>query len=242
LLVVKIRDENPGLLLQYDTSTLSDGQAKNLGGTILQVMRSVLASIEQTVKDIDWLSPENKDDILCWNQKDSPHPKFNSVLDIFHENCVMQPLALAVCAWDMDLTNTDLDNLSSKLAQHLKSLGVGHQVMVPVCFEKTGWAIVAILAVLKAGGAYVPLDPEIPFQRLRNIVEQVNGQVILTSTQQTKLLATLGGVITVSEDTMNNLFIDEKAACTTISPNTVAYVLFTSYVFILPPINRFLFI
>jgi non-ribosomal peptide synthetase component F len=242
LLVVKIGDENPGLLLQYDTSTLSDGHAKNLGGIISQVMRSVLASIEQRVKDIDWLSPENKDDILCWNKKVSLHPKFNSVLDIFHEICVMQPLSLAVCAWDMDLTYSDLDNLSSKLAQHLKYLGVGHKVMVPVCFEKTGWAIVAILAVLKAGGAYVPLDPEIPFQRLQNIVEQVNGQVILASTQQTKLLATLGGVITVSEDTMNNLFIDEKATCTPISPNNVAYVLFTSYVFILPCIQRFLFI
>jgi non-ribosomal peptide synthetase component F len=242
LLVVKSGVENPGLLLQYDTSTLSDGHAKNLGGIISQVMRSVLASLEQRVKDIDWLSPENKEDILRWNQKDSLQPKVNSVLDIFHEICVMQPLSLAVCAWDMDLTYSDLDNLSSKLAQHLKSLGVGHKVMVPVCFEKTGWAIIAILAVLKAGGAYVPLDPEIPFQRLQNIVEQVNGQVILASTQQTKLLATLGGVITVSEDTMNNLFIDVKAACTPISPNNVAYVLFTSYVCIISSINCFLFV
>lgn len=215
-------------MLQYDVSMLSEGQAKNLGGIIVQVTRSILGGIEQAVKNLDLLSPENKQDILRWNGRVTPELKNNFFLDVFRDQCLAQPMALAVSSWDSNLTYHDLDNLSSGLAQHLKSLGVGPEIMVPICFEKSSWAIVAILAVLKAGGAYVPLDPAIPFQRLQNIVQQVNGRVILSSPQQTQLLATMDGVITVSEETMTRFSMDNKATSIEISPDQLAYVLFTS--------------
>lgn len=132
-------------------------------------------------------------------------------------------------SWDMDLTYSKLDSLSSKLAQHLSSIGVRPEVMVPICFEKSGWAIVSIFAILKAGGAFVPLDPTIPFQRLVNIVEQVNGRIILASSQQTQLLVPMDGVMTISEETVSSLpDLTSKEAATPISLNQLAYVLFTS--------------
>lgn len=95
-MIVQNCDGRPDLLLQYDTSVLSSGQAINLGGTIIHVMRCLLEGMEQTVQDIDLVSPENKRDILRWNGQVPTDMKRTSVLDIFHDRCLAQPMDLAV--------------------------------------------------------------------------------------------------------------------------------------------------
>ncbi len=60
---------------------------------------------------------------------------------------------MAINAWDVDLTYGDLDLLSSRLAHHLRSLGIGPETWVPLCFEKSGWAIVAMMAWSKPAAA-----------------------------------------------------------------------------------------
>jgi non-ribosomal peptide synthetase component F len=58
------------------------------------------------------------------------------------------------------MTYGKLDEQSSRLASYLVCLGVRLGDIVPLCFEKSMWTIVAMLAVLKAGGAFAPLDLE----------------------------------------------------------------------------------
>jgi non-ribosomal peptide synthetase component F len=55
--------------------------------------------------------------------------------------------------------------LSERLAYYLVGLGIGPEIMVPLCFEKSMWTIVAMLSVLKAGGVFVPLDLSHPVWR-----------------------------------------------------------------------------
>ena len=107
---------------------------------------------------------------MRWNNKVLPEPKHNSVLDLIRLQTIAHPTSLAVSAWDGDMTYSRLDDLSSRLAQHIRFRvnGVGLEAkIIPICFEHSVWAIVAILAVLKSGNAYCPLDPELPLQRLQ---------------------------------------------------------------------------
>jgi non-ribosomal peptide synthetase component F len=87
-----------------------------------------------------------------------------------------------VCAWDGDLTYGELDALSSALAEHLAERGVGPEVFVPLCFEKSRWTIVAMVGVMKAGGMFVLLDPSHPAARLRGICRDVSATLIMAST------------------------------------------------------------
>jgi len=80
------------------------------------------------------------------------------------------PKSEAVAAWDAKWTYEELEDLSSQLASRLTSLDIGPESLVPFCFDKSAWAIVAILGVLKAGAAFVPLDPTYPIDRLRKII------------------------------------------------------------------------
>jgi amino acid adenylation domain-containing protein len=101
--------------------------------------------------------------------------------------------------------------------------------MVPVCFEKSMWAIVATLAVLKVGAAFVPIDPSHPLERLKQIVAQVNAKVILSSDRHAALLAAATDeVIAVSEATAARLPTANQMTLPRAEAHNVAYVLFTS--------------
>ncbi|WP_146609030.1 AMP-binding protein, partial [Burkholderia multivorans] len=71
---------------------------------------------------------------------------------------------------DLRLSRGALDACASRLAQQLRAAGVGAEVRVGVCVERSCELFVALLAVLKAGGVFVPLDPRHPAARLDWIV------------------------------------------------------------------------
>lgn len=80
------------------------------------------------------------------------------------------------------MTYEQLDQLSTHLAHHLVTvLDTGQENYVPLCFEKSMWAVVAILGTLKAGAAIVPMDPFHPLSRLHQIISDVHAKVVLCS-------------------------------------------------------------
>ena len=78
------------------------------------------------------------------------------------------PDAMAVIFQEQRLSYAELNARANQLARHLRSLGVGPEVLVGVCIERSLRMLVGLLGVLKAGGAYLPLSPTDPSARLRN--------------------------------------------------------------------------
>lgn len=95
---------------------------------------------------------------------------------------------VAIDAWDGTLTYSQVEEYSSTLARALRTLG-GVQLddFVPLCFEKSRWTIVAVLAVMKAGGTIVMMDPSLPLARLQNMAKQVGAKTMVSSHFQTNL-------------------------------------------------------
>ncbi|HEX5715639.1 MAG TPA: amino acid adenylation domain-containing protein, partial [Thermoanaerobaculia bacterium] len=96
---------------------------------------------------------------------------------LFEEQAVRTPDAPALIVDEETLTYGDLDRRSGKLAEHLRTLGVGPEVTVGLCLGRVPELVVGLLAVLRAGGAYVPLDPGQPVERLSWMLE--NSGVLL---------------------------------------------------------------
>lgn len=111
--------------------------------------------------------------LLRWNGFEVPVVKA-CVHDLIHQKCLEQPTASAVNAWDGDSTYQELDQLPSKLASHLMKFPMEHETFIPLCFEKSRWTTVAMLAVLKSGATFVLLDPSHPLQRRQWICSTVN--------------------------------------------------------------------
>ncbi|KAL7780656.1 hypothetical protein CFE70_010681 [Pyrenophora teres f. teres 0-1] len=105
------------------------------------------------------LSNVNEYDIeKIWerNHKEIP-PVERCIHDLYAEQVKVRPDDPAICAWDGDTTYWELDKLSTRLASHLISLGITTEEMVPLCFDKSMWPVVAIAGRTQSGGAFVPL-------------------------------------------------------------------------------------
>nr|UXE46116.1 linear gramicidin synthase subunit B [uncultured bacterium] len=90
------------------------------------------------------------------------------------------PNAVALSFRDVSLTYAALNARANRLARHLRGLGVGPEVLVGLCAERSMAMVVGLLAVLKSGGAYVPLDPSYPADRLAFMLDDARPAVLLT--------------------------------------------------------------
>ncbi len=88
----------------------------------------------------------------------------------------------------MLLNYHELNRRANQVAYHLRGLGVGPEVLVGLCIERSLNMVVGLLGILKAGGAYVPLDPAYPRERLAFMLEDARVSVVLT---EERLVASL---------------------------------------------------
>ena len=77
-------------------------------------------------------------------------------------------------------TYGQLEARANRMARLLRDRGVGPDVIVGVCLERSTDHVVALLAVLKAGGAFVILDPEAPRERTRYVLQDSGSPLVLT--------------------------------------------------------------
>lgn len=215
----------------YWSDKVSDAQAENIANTFEHLLTALTNTdnSDLVIGDLDFLDKQSNQKISSWNNL-YPTEVNTCVHDLIKQRSLYRSSsAMAVCAWDVSLTYTQLEDLTTRLASHLRELGVQPEVYVPLCFEKSGWTIVSQLAVLKAGGAFVPLDPTHPEARLRGLVEEVDASLVLCSPQyQQKASNFAKDIFVVSNHSISQIetFITEPSASPT--PSNAAYVIFTS--------------
>jgi amino acid adenylation domain-containing protein len=147
----------------------------------------------------------------------------------FERQAEKSPGATALSFEGTHLTYAELNARANRLAHHLQSLGVGPEVLVGLCIDRSLEMIVGLLAILKAGGAYLPLDPDTPSERLAFIVEDSQVQIVLTRKSIAHALPRTGALL-IPLDT------DEPLLCAASSANpssgvnagNLAYVIYTS--------------
>lgn len=170
--------------------------------------------------------------ILVWNAgyQDSADQCLHSLMK---DTVSLHPDRLAVCGFDNQLTYGELNRQTNILASHLIKLGVGPEVLVPICFEKSSMMVVTMLGILKAGGGYVPLDPAHPRARLEYIIGQTGAHLILCSPSQSHIL---NGSKNVNTFIIDRTFFEDQQipddfnipTDSQAKPTNIAYVLYTS--------------
>ncbi|OJD40380.1 non-ribosomal peptide synthetase [Diplodia corticola] len=233
-----LEDTQCEVLAGYDRRLLGDEQVMHM----LEQFDSIVQQLSQEdqvmkVSELDVLGSQGLEQVLRWNEEirqlQAPPTPDNDVCvhDRIAKQADSQPDRQAVCGWDGDLTYAQLQAHAGALAEHLVSLGVGPETLVPFCMEKSVWAVVATLAILHAGGAFVPLDPSYPREWLQGVIEQTQARILLTCPQTTELCAHFSEhVVEVSPMLLESLHSSSpsKDASPRAELSNAAYVIFTS--------------
>ncbi|MEH1944124.1 MAG: amino acid adenylation domain-containing protein [Nostoc sp.] len=118
--------------------------------------------------------------LVEWNDTKVDYPKHLCIHELFVAQVEKTPDNIAVVFDEQKLTYQELNRRANKVAHYLQSLGVGTEVLVGICVERSLDTIVGLLGILKAGAAYLPLDPTYPKERLSFMLSDSQVQVLLT--------------------------------------------------------------
>lgn len=185
-------------------------------------------STPPTELETEGLAAEHLEQIWKWNTPLPPTLR-SCMHQLIAQQAGHEPDRPAVDSWDGTLTYGEVELYSTRLARHLVSLGVGPGCNVPLCFEKSRWTVVAVLAIMKAGGTFALTDPSQPEGRLRTIVEQTGARHILTSTSQESLgvkIAPQATLVVVPGPSLDT--DDSSTALPIVDPDLNLYIQFTS--------------
>jgi aspartate racemase len=164
-----------------------------------------------------------------WNNTKREYPKDQCVHHLFEAQVRNTPKAIAVAFEDRRLSYRELNLLGNKVAHDLQKLGVGPDVLVGLCVERSPEMFVGLLAILKAGGAYVPLDPTYPDERLSTIMCEARPRVLLTQRQLISRFAEHDDPVIFLDDNLTLEAGEEKDNLgIEMTPENLAYVIFTS--------------
>ncbi|HEU4881857.1 MAG TPA: amino acid adenylation domain-containing protein, partial [Longimicrobium sp.] len=155
----------------YATALFEHATVERWLGYLRRVLEQMAADDARAVDRLALLDTAERRLVLQeWNRADAELPR-TCVHERFEAQVARTPDAVALIFEDHSLTYAELNARANRLAHHLRGRGVGPDVRVAVCIERSPELIVAFLAVLKSGGAYVPLDPGDPEDRLRHMLD-----------------------------------------------------------------------
>jgi len=225
---IEVSDNVVALSLEYWTDYISDAHAQNVTSTFSHCLSNILQHSSKPLRELARVSPKHIQRILEWN-KAAPDIVHDCLHNAFSKQVRLQPDAPAICSYDGNFTYAELDSYSDNLANYLVEFGIGPEVYVPCCFDKSSFAVVAMMAVLKAGGACVALDANHPKEALKTKVLDTGASVVLTTAHRARLFEDyVPNVVCISKRLFGQIPIITKPVMSSVRPENPAFIIFTS--------------
>ncbi|KAI9709501.1 MAG: NRPS [Bogoriella megaspora] len=223
----EVSDEAAILTLDYWTDCLSDGQAANVADTFLQALRNITHKWDENIRRLDPLGEESKAKLRTWNRH-IPERIDECAHTVVRRQAVADPAAPAICGWDASFSYAELDLLSERISYHLVDIGVQRESLVPICFDKSAWTIVAMLAILKAGAAFVPLDPSHPKSAIERRVRNSQANHVLVGPNRSEIFQDMVSHVVTVDSTLLAKLPEERRKPYAVDPDNACYVIYTS--------------
>ncbi len=145
------------------------------------LLEGIINNPNQTISQLPLLTETEQDQLLVWNQTETPYPRKLTIVDLFEAQVEKTPDKIAVVFENQQLSYRELNEKSNQLANYLLSLKTDtNNCLVGICVERSLEMVIGLVGILKAGSAYVPLDPDYPLLRLQFMLEDSSVPVLLS--------------------------------------------------------------
>ena len=227
-----------GVYFEYSTDLFEAETITRWMSHFQTLLSSVVRDPDQKLSRAPLLAEAERHTLLIeWNQRlteVADRVQGHCLHDLFEAQVARTPNAVAVVFNHQSLTYAELNERADQLAAYLHRLGVGPDVLVGICVERSLEMLIGLLGVLKAGGAYVPLDPMFPRDRLAYMIEDSHLPVLIT--QQRLLAEWVDDLLTASAHRPQVVCLDQPwkpiasppGSVEAVTPDNLAYVIYTS--------------
>jgi fengycin family lipopeptide synthetase B len=225
-------DRPEGLVgrFEYSSDLFGEPTIARMAGHWQTLLESIVGDPEQRLSELQLLTGTERHQLLVeWNATRAPYPVDKCIHQLFEEQVGRTPDAVAVVFEGEQLTYQELNRRANQLAHYLQCLGVGPDVLVSICVERSLEMVVGLLGILKAGGAYVPLDPAYPKDRLAFMLADTQAPVLITQQQLVAKLPEYGGhLVCMQTDREEIARESEENPDSGVTDECLAYVIYTS--------------
>jgi amino acid adenylation domain-containing protein len=225
----EVRPEEITLVWEYNTDLFDASTITRMIGHYQTLLQAIVLYPTYSLNDLPLLTlAEQRQLLIEWNDT-----ALDVQSDYIHHLVEVQaqrnPEAAAIVYGSQQLSYQELNQRANQLAHYLQKSGVGVEVVVGICLERSPELVIGLLSILKAGGVYLPLDPDYPPQRCA---------LMLATAQATLLLTTSTLATRFAEQPVHSICVDTEQASITAQPTTkptsaleptnLAYIIYTS--------------
>jgi len=222
--------ESLNLAFEYNTDLFDDARIERMLEHLQTLMERIVREPETRIGELEILrEAERKQLLVEWNQTAAEYCGDRCVHELFEEQAERTTDRVAIVFESQQLSYRELNRRANQLAHYLKKRGVGPEVLVGVCVERSLEMVVGLLGILKAGGAYVPLDPAYPAERLQFMLEDARARLLLTQEPLLQLLPESSAeVVCLDRDWPEISKEREENLANKPAAENLAYVIYTS--------------
>ncbi len=230
LTLAPIAEREMILQLGYDHRLFDKATVLRMLGHLQTLLEGIVADPNRRLSELPLLTDAERHQLLVeWNDTAAETVEHRCIHELFEAQVGRTPNAAAVAVKDERLTYRELNERANQLAHRLKKSGVGPEVRVGICVDRSLEMVVGWLGILKAGGAYLPLDPTYPQERIAFMLKDAEAPVLLTTEHLIETLPQHAAQMIRLDTGWHELAVESKQnpVCEA-TANNLAYVIYTS--------------
>ena len=221
--------ESIDLEVEYSTDLFYEARIERMIEHFRTLLEGIASNPDARLSDLAMLTSVERRQLVEWNRTEASYPKDRFLHELIAEQANHTPDAVAAVLENETLTYAQLDRRSNQLAHHLRNLGVGPEVVVGLCMERSLEMLVGLIGILKAGGAYLPLDPAYPSERLAFMLEDARAAVLVTQAElQVRISEYCSAIVRLDVDWPTIARQHTTAPTSNLHSQNTAYVIYTS--------------
>lgn len=215
---------------EYNTDLFNASTIANMASHWTYLLEQIAAQPGSRLGDLCLPTYEDRHKLLVsWNASETHYPQIQCLHELFEAQAEISASAVAVVFENQKLTYQELNEQANQLAHYLISRGVGADVVVALCLDRSIDMVLVILAILKAGGAYMPLDSEYPKERLAFMLADSGAQQVITQSHMLgRLPVQADGCLCIDREWPQVATQMVSNPSVSVTPHNLAYVIYTS--------------
>ncbi|MBL8006957.1 MAG: amino acid adenylation domain-containing protein [Ignavibacteria bacterium] len=229
LTIVIAPGENLAVKFIYETSKYETEFIEQVLQNFKTFLENVSLNPERRISEIPVLTEKEANKILYeWNDTKVTYPDSKPVHELFRDQVKRTPDSVAIEFEDRQMTYSELDVITDKIANYLINAGVKPETIAGICIDRSLEMITGLLGILKAGGAYVPIDPSYPQERIDYMIQDSGIKILLTSKNHKEKIINHNAEVVFLDD--ENKFSSESSVPPEVklTPENMVYVIYTS--------------